>query len=67
MAALMLFREVDDVGRWLASPKRAELFGPLGMTARTFTGPGKANRVGLTSPALTPSSGRWSPGRQPRP
>ena len=47
MVTLMLFHEVDDVGQWLASPKRAEFFGPLGMTARTFIDPGKTNRVGL--------------------
>jgi len=47
MATLMLFHEVDDVGHWLASPRRAEFFGPLGMTARTFTDPDKTNRVGL--------------------
>jgi hypothetical protein len=47
MATLMLFHEVDDVGHWLASPKREAFFGPLGMTARTFTDPEKTNRVGL--------------------
>ncbi len=31
----------------LASPKREELFGPLGMTARTFRDPAGSNRVGL--------------------
>jgi len=47
MATLMLFHEVDDVGHWLASPKREEFFGPMGMTARTFVDPEKTNRVGL--------------------
>ena len=47
MATLMVFHEVDDVDHWLASPKRAELFGPMGMTARTFIDPEKTNRVGL--------------------
>jgi hypothetical protein len=44
---MLVFHEVDDVDRWLASPKREELFGPLGMTARTFRDPNGSNRVGL--------------------
>jgi hypothetical protein len=47
MTTLMIFHEVDDVDHWLASPKREELFGPLGMTAQTFVDPEKSNRVGL--------------------
>jgi hypothetical protein len=47
MPTLMLFHEVDDVGHWVASPKREEFFGPMGMTARTFIDPEKTNRVGL--------------------
>jgi len=47
MMTLMVFHEVDDVDRWLASPKREEVFGPLGITARTFVDPDKSNRVGL--------------------
>jgi hypothetical protein len=47
MMTLMIFHEVDDVDHWLRSPKREELFGPLGMTARTFVDPEKTNRVGL--------------------
>lgn len=47
MTTLMIFHEVEDVGHWLASPRRAELFGPLGMSARTFVDPEKTNRVGL--------------------
>ena len=43
----MLFHEVDDVGHWLASPRREEFFGPLGMTARTFIDPEKTSSVGL--------------------
>jgi len=42
-----VFHEVDDVDHWLASPKREELFGPLGMTVRTFRDPEGSNRVGL--------------------
>ena len=47
MATLLVFHEVDDVDHWVASPKREELFGPLGMTARTFRDPEGSNRVGL--------------------
>jgi hypothetical protein len=47
MRTLMIFHEVDDVGHWLASPKRREVFGPLGITVRTFVDPAPSNRVGL--------------------
>jgi hypothetical protein len=47
MPTMLVFHEVDDVDHWLASPKREELFGPLGMTARTFRDPQGSNRVGL--------------------
>jgi len=47
MPTLLVFHEVDDVDHWLASPKREEFFGPLGMTARTFRDPEGSNRVGL--------------------
>jgi hypothetical protein len=47
MPTLLVFHEVDDVDHWLASTKREELFGPLGMTARTFRDPQGSNRVGL--------------------
>jgi hypothetical protein len=47
MATVLAFHEVDDVDHWLASPKREEFFGPLGMTVRTFRDPDGSNRVGL--------------------
>jgi hypothetical protein len=47
METLMVFHEVDDVDHWLASPKREEFFGPLGISARTFRDPSGSNRVGL--------------------
>jgi hypothetical protein len=47
MTTMIVFHEVDDVGHWLASPKREEFFGPMGMTARTFIDPEKTSRVGL--------------------
>ncbi|MET3952789.1 hypothetical protein [Arthrobacter sp. UYEF36] len=47
MPTLMIVHEVDDVERWLSSPKREEVFGPLGITVRTFIDPVKSHRVGL--------------------
>ena len=47
MMTILAVHEVDDVDHWLASPKREEFFGPLGMTARTFVDPDHPNRVGL--------------------
>lgn len=36
MATLIGYHEIDDHEHWLASPKREELLGPLGITVRTF-------------------------------
>jgi hypothetical protein len=47
VATVIVFHEVEDVDHWLGSPKRKEVFGPLGVTVRTFTDPEKTNRVGL--------------------
>jgi len=47
MATYLAFHEVDDVDHWQSSPKREEVFGPLGITARTFRDPQGSNRVGL--------------------
>jgi hypothetical protein len=47
MATLLIFHEVDDVDHWLSSPKREEVFGPSGITARAFRDPDGSNRVGL--------------------
>jgi hypothetical protein len=47
MPTILVFHEVDDVDHWLASPKREEFFGPMGITARTFRDPAGSNRVGL--------------------
>lgn len=47
MATLLVFHEVEDVDHWAASPKREELFGPMGITVRTFRDPAGSNRVGL--------------------
>jgi hypothetical protein len=47
MATIIVMHEVDDVAHWLQSPKREEVFGPLGITVRTFIDPTNPNRVGL--------------------
>jgi len=47
MTTVVVTHEVDDVDHWLASPKRVEAFGPLGITMRTFVDPTGSNRVGL--------------------
>jgi hypothetical protein len=47
MATYMVFHEVDDVEHWLASPKREEVFGPIGVTVRPFSDPQGSSRVGL--------------------
>jgi hypothetical protein len=45
---IIAHHEIDDVDRWLASSKRDELFGPLGITnVRTFTNPQNPAQVGL--------------------
>jgi hypothetical protein len=47
VATHVIFHEVDDVEHWLSSPKREEVFGPMGITVRTFRDPQGSNRVGL--------------------
>jgi hypothetical protein len=47
MATYLAFHEVDDVDHWLKSPKREEVFGPLGITTRTFQDPQGSKRVGM--------------------
>lgn len=48
MPRVLAYHDVDDVQHWLASPKREEVFGPLGVTnITTFTDPQGSNRVGL--------------------
>ena len=47
MPTHLIFHEVDDVEHWLHSPKREEVFGPLGITVRPFRDPQGSNRVGL--------------------
>ena len=57
METLVVIHEVEDVDHWLASPKREELLGPLGITARTFRDPAGSNRVGLI--VEVPDTATW--------
>jgi hypothetical protein len=47
MSTLMITHDVDDVEHWLASPKRDEIFGPLGISARPCVDSDRSNHVGL--------------------
>ena len=49
MPAIIAYHNVKDVKHWLASPRRREFFGPLGVTnIRTFVDPQNKARVGVT-------------------
>ena len=48
MPTVLAYNDVNDKDHWLASPKREEFFGPLGVTnIRTFVDPENPTRVGL--------------------
>ncbi|MBV9100694.1 MAG: hypothetical protein JO198_06580 [Candidatus Dormibacteraeota bacterium] len=48
MPTIVATHEVKDTDHWLASPKREEVFGPLGVTnIRTFVDPQNRNRVAV--------------------
>ena len=48
MPTVMAYHDVKDKDHWLASPKREEFFGPIGVTnIRTFVDPENPSRVGL--------------------
>jgi hypothetical protein len=47
MATYVITHEVDDVQHWLSSPKREEVFGPMGVAVRTFRDPDGSNKVAL--------------------
>lgn len=47
MTTLIAFHEVDDVDHWLSSPRRSEIFGPMGITVRTFRDTAGSNRTGV--------------------
>jgi hypothetical protein len=48
MPTVMAYHDVKDKDHWLASPRRDQFFGPLGVTnLRTFVDPESPARVGL--------------------
>jgi hypothetical protein len=48
MPTVFGYHDVKDTDHWLASPKREEFFGPLGVTnIRTFVDPQQPTRVGV--------------------
>lgn len=48
MPTVMAHHDVKDTKHWLASPKRKEVFEPIGVTnIRTFVDPQNSERVGL--------------------
>ena len=49
MPTVFAYHDVNDRDHWLASPKREEFFGPLGVTTiRTFVDPQNPARVGVS-------------------
>jgi len=48
MPTIVAHHDIKDKAHWLASPKRKELFGPLGITnIRTFVDPQNPKRVAV--------------------
>ena len=48
MPTVIAHHDVKDTDHWLASPRREEFFGPLGVTnIRTFVDPQNPNRVAV--------------------
>ena len=47
MATLIAIHEVEDRDHWLNSPKREEIFGPLGIKVRTFRDRENLHRTGV--------------------
>ena len=58
MTTLMVTHDVDNVDHWLASGKREELFGPLGITARPFVDADRSIHTGLV--VEVPDDGLYS-------
>ena len=69
MPTVIAHHDVKDTDHWLASSRREEFFGPLGITnIRTFVDPQNPNRVGilLDVPDMDALWPRWRARRQPR-
>ena len=47
MTMVVVTHDVNDVRHWLASTKREEIFGPMGVSLKTFVDPAGSKLVGL--------------------
>jgi hypothetical protein len=47
MTMVIAHHEIDDSESWLASSRREEVFGPLGISVRTFLDPENPNRAAV--------------------
>src|SRR3954466_14182321 len=47
MATYVITHEVNEVEHWLRSPRREEVFGPMGITIRTFRDPDGSKKTAL--------------------
>jgi hypothetical protein len=47
MASVIVDDEINGSTHWLSSPKRQEIFGPLGITARSFLHPQNSHRAAV--------------------
>jgi hypothetical protein len=47
MPTVIAYHEIDDKDHWLASPKRGEVLGSVGVTVREFVDPTNPNRAAV--------------------
>jgi hypothetical protein len=47
MATYVITHEVNEVEHWLSSPNREQVFGPMGITIRTFRDPDGSKKTAL--------------------
>jgi hypothetical protein len=47
VTTVIAVHDIKDKDHWLASPKREELFGPLGISVRTFANPEQPTRTAV--------------------
>jgi hypothetical protein len=47
VTTVIAVHDITDKDHWLASPKREEFFGPLGISVRTFVNPGQPTRAAV--------------------
>ena len=53
MPTIVVHHDIDDTERWLASPKREELFGPLGIARTQWATDGQGHSLGNTGLRLS--------------